>query len=104
MSSLLQFSGIVDHRGVGLLFYVTYDGSLLSPSRETFPCNRCVRLHETLYRAFRRPVGMLGCWVQFRYNGKIHAPDLSLPIPVAEVPLGATRLNETEAIAYWHSS
>ena len=103
MSSLLQFGGVVDHRGVGLLFYTTTDGDLLSQETDQYLCGRCGRKHSNLWRAFRKPVGMLGCWVQFRWDGKIHAPDLSVPIPIARPPRGAEKLTDEEATKYWHS-
>jgi hypothetical protein len=56
-----------------------------------------------LYRIFRRPVGMWGCWVEFRYNGSVHAPDLSVPIRVEKLPRDAERLTDEEAAKYWFS-
>lgn len=54
-----------------------------------------------LYRIFRRPVGMWGCWVVFRYNGAEHVPDLSVPIGVEKLPRGAKPLTNEEAAQYW---
>ncbi len=54
-----------------------------------------------LYRIFRRPVDMLGCWVRFRWNGSIHAPDLSVPIQVDTLPRDAEELTTEEACRYW---
>lgn len=56
-----------------------------------------------LYRIFRKPTGMWGCWVTFRYNGSEHAPDLSVPIHVEKLPRDAEPLTEEEAKKYWFS-
>ena len=109
MSSLLQFNGTVDERGVGLLFYLVGKGEpSYSDPVETIartddrPPGSFPR-HPVLYRAFRKPVGMLGCWVQFRYLGRVNAPDLSLPVAVDTVPRGAVRLTDEEIATYWQS-
>lgn len=60
-----------------------------------------VSLVPPLYRIFRKPVGMFGCWVTFRYNGDVHAPDLSVPIRVEKLPRDAVRLTDEEAARYW---
>jgi hypothetical protein len=54
-----------------------------------------------LYRIYRRPRGMCGCWVIFRYNGADQVPDLSIPIAIHKLPRDATPLTDTEASAYW---
>ena len=54
-----------------------------------------------LYRIFRRPAGMFGCWVVFRWNGKTHVPDLSVPIAVDALPRDAKPLTDIEAETYW---
>lgn len=54
-----------------------------------------------LYRIWRKPCGMFGCWVVFRYNGKKQVPDLSVPISLNVLPRDAEELTEQEAIAYW---
>lgn len=56
-----------------------------------------------LYRIYRRPVGMFGCWVVFRYNGAEHVPDLSVPIAVHSLPRDAKPLTDAECAAYWNS-
>lgn len=56
-----------------------------------------------LYRIFRRPLGMFGCWVTFRYNGETHAPDLSVPTRVEKLPRDAIALTDDEAARYWRS-
>jgi hypothetical protein len=54
-----------------------------------------------LYRIYRKPCGMFGCWVVFRYNGKENVPDLSVPIAVEKLPRDATPLSDEDSIAYW---
>jgi hypothetical protein len=54
-----------------------------------------------LYRIWRKPVGMFGPWVQFRWNGKLHAPDLSVPIAQINLPRDAEPLTDAEAARYW---
>lgn len=54
-----------------------------------------------LYRCWRKPVGMFGCWVVFRYNGKEHVPDLSIPIGTEQMPRDAKPLTDDEAAGYW---
>jgi hypothetical protein len=56
-----------------------------------------------LYRIFRRPIGMWGCWVVFRWSNEEHAPDLSVPISVYDLPKDAKPLTDEEAAAYWFS-
>lgn len=115
MSSLLQFHGETGRRGVRLEFYLTEphpdhpDLAVLGYTRDTCPCLRADRpdhraghTHPRIYVAWRKPVGMLGCWVQFRYNGGIYAPDLSLPIPVFKLPKGAKPIGDDETCRYWH--
>jgi hypothetical protein len=110
MSSLLQFDGETGRRGVRLefahpaTFEAQSDGPYLWIQREPVPCETCGKLHAQLYTAWRRPVGMLGCWVTFRYNGETHAPDLSLPINVERIPRGAVKLTPAENAARWHRS
>lgn len=56
-----------------------------------------------LYRIWREPVGMMGCWVGFRYNGEVHYPDLSTPIDEFKLPRDAEALTDEEAIHYWEN-
>jgi hypothetical protein len=56
-----------------------------------------------LYRIWRKPVGMWGCWVVFRWNGEEHVPDLSVPIGVDKLPRDAEALTDDEAAKYWFS-
>lgn len=105
MSSLLQFSGQIDRkRGVGLLFYLerTLANGWQHEDVESAPCSSCGRDHPQLYRAWRKPRGMFGCWVVFRYNGCDQVPDLSVPIAVERLPRDAKPLSTDEAAEYWH--
>ena len=122
MSSLLQHHGgrSIDGRKVELLFYPVvktadwdkYNGPESyrpSPDSTTFcdPSEMFVgpdgKRHIRLYRAYRRPLGLWGCWVQFRYNGKVHVPDLSVPISILKLPKDAKPLTDAECMAYWAS-
>lgn len=106
MTSLTQFTGPeakIDSRGVGLLFYETHiDGH---SGFDNFVCPLCGKLHPVLHRAYRKPRGLFGPWVVFRYNGQDHMPDLSIPIKVeaGELPMGSERLTDEASAIYWHS-
>lgn len=121
MSSLLQFSGDTSARGVGLQFVlVTKDEPTWSkycgpesynPSPEsttftkdvdTYACNTCGRTHARIHVAYRKPAGMWGCWVVFRYNGAEHVPDLSVPISVFRLPKDAKPLSDDDSSKIWH--
>lgn len=110
MSSLLQHDGArsADGRKVRLLFVLRrenprYPGSAVcGDDAETF-IGPDGKTRPTIYFAYRRPVGMLGCWVQFRYCGDVHAPDLSVPISTFALPRDAVRMPDAEAFAYWTS-
>lgn len=110
MSSLLQFSGTIDARGVGLQFvHVTphprelfADLASSGTPTELVSCATCGREHARIHVAYRRPCGMFGCWVLFRYLGGTHAPDLSVPIHVFQLPRGARPLSDSENAAVWH--
>lgn len=116
MSSLLQFNGDTSTRGVSLEFYQTTPnmedvaghGPLFAnmPTSgvpvELVPCNICGKAHERLYVAWRKPAGMFGCWVQFRINGKVEVPDLSVPIATFRLPRDAKPLSDTENSRRWH--
>tara|TARA_R110002096_G_scaffold66682_3_gene162238 strand:- start:5381 stop:5701 length:321 start_codon:yes stop_codon:yes gene_type:complete len=56
-----------------------------------------------LYRIWRKPVDMCGCWVGFRYNGEVHYPDLSTPIDEFKLPRDAEALTDEEAVKYWEN-
>jgi hypothetical protein len=115
MTSLLQFSGEIRGRKVGLEFTLPtpWDpvGKTFVPS-DGYDCQVCGRRHARIYVAFRRPVGMIGCWVQFRINGRVHAPDLSIPIGVDPesahgvrvLPRDARPLTDEESSRRWHAT
>ena len=124
MSSLLQFSGKMGHRGVQLQAYrverawkcgsFSYRRNLFpdaSPytvtirtwsyadhETETEACPQCGREHPKLYGFWRKPRGMFGCWVIFQYNGEKRIPDLSVPIQMQKLPRDARPL----PIIVWH--
>lgn len=54
-----------------------------------------------LYAIYRRPIGMFGCWVVFRWNNAERVPDLSVPIHVAKLPRDAKPLSDSESTSYW---
>ncbi|DAC71678.1 MAG TPA: hypothetical protein DSN98_09195 [Thermoplasmata archaeon] len=119
MTSLLQFNGTIDKRGVGLEFIkstvvknkvIGFDRGTLETWTtedkdydEKHLCTVCGQLHPRMYVAFRKPCGMFGCWVQFRYNGEVHVPDLSIPITVKEYPRDAIRMSDVESSRMWHN-
>lgn len=109
MSSLLQFGGRYAKGKVGLLFQVVKKepwsdlGITRDVDCDTFVCSQCGEEHSNLYEAFRRPVGMFGCWVVFRYHGAEQVPDLSIPISVERLPKGAKLMEQEWAEYYWHT-
>lgn len=112
MSSLMQFRGHSDRRGVGLQFVLIkkehwFVGDLKGLTRdvdvERVPCKTCGKDHARLHIAYRKPVGMFGCWVVFRYNGEKQVPDLSVPISIEKLPRDAKPVTDEENEKYWHS-
>jgi hypothetical protein len=119
MSSLLQFNGTIDRRGVGLEFIkstmiktipIGFDRQTLETWTidckeydEKHVCTICGQLHPRIYVAFRKPLGMWGCWIKFQYNGEIEVPDLSIPITVKKYPKGAIRMSDVESSRMWHN-
>lgn len=123
MSSLLQFAGEIGKKGVGLLFYLVVKGKDwekyngpeaykpnpegttfcddLEPVKLVNDKDGSIHTVPQLYRCWRKPCGMCGCWVGFRYNGKIHYPDLSIPIRIHKLPRDAEKLSEEEMKEYW---
>ena len=118
MSSLLQHHGgrSADGRNVELMCYETRKGSdwekyngpnSYNPTLEGQSFTEPVELDSSgnprLWRFFRRPVGMFGCWVVFEYNGKKQVPDLSCPFGVFQLPRGAEKLSDDESVKHWKS-
>lgn len=114
MSSLLQFRGQSKAGKVGLEMYLTKEierPELGLPgyrqtvdAEELVPCTCKYGKHTQLYRVWRKPVGMFGCWVVFRYNGKEHAPDLSCPFGVEKLPRDAEKLSPQDNCVAWNRS
>jgi len=114
MSSLLQFRGKVDKGGVHIEVYKTIpgrkeiefptDGTCVFGANweEPFTCSNCGRTHPILYTFPRKPVGMWGCWVVFRYNREEHVPDLSCPFGVDKLPKGSKKMTQQESEEAWH--
>lgn len=122
MSSLLQHHGGHKNGCVELLMYQVVKGPDWdkycgpesynpSPDSTTF-CNDAEQVElirpdgtkaivPKLYRIYRKPKGMFGCWVVFRYNGKDQVPDLSVPIAVHKLPKDAEAVPEDYAVKYW---
>jgi hypothetical protein len=115
MSSLLQFQGKVVKKGVLLEFYlathhkwINANGQectgALTEATEDISCPQCGKKHPQLYVAWRKPAGMFGHFVVFRYLGEEQVPDLSIPIAVERVPRGARKLTSEENAKHWHRS
>lgn len=66
--------------------------------------NDSLHIVPKLYRIYRKPKGMFGCWVIFRFNGVDQVPDLSVPIAVDKLPRDAKPLTNQEQIVYWQRS
>ena len=114
-TSLLQFNGKIDKRGVQLQFVLVGEGRLcryddieyisysLAKPIDTFDdCPICGKTHSHIYLAYRKPAGVFGHWVVFRYLGEEHVPDLSIPIRVPRPPRGSVRCDELESARIWH--
>ena len=115
MSSLLQHGGRIDARGVHIVAYLNPEGFTDTPTtsewwrrvREGFEpaaCASCSKLHPKLYTFLRKPVGMLGCWAQFRINGETRAPDLSVPLALPRLPRDARPMSAEDSARYWHTN
>lgn len=108
MSSLMQFQGSSSRKGVHLEFYQTIpnpqypDLPTSGQDAELVVCSTCGRKHPRIYIAVRQPVDMLGCWVRFRINGKLSAPDLSVPIATFKLPRDAKPVSDEENARMWH--
>ena len=110
MSSLLQFRGEVTRKGVVLEMYRTrenprYSGSAICGDIiDEVMCPTCQKTHARLYKVTRKPLGMFGCWVVFRWNNETHVPDLSHPIAVFTLPKDAKPVSDEENATMWHRS
>lgn len=65
------------------------------------PYKGALKQFPKLYRIWRKPQGMFGNWVIFRWNNEDHVPDLSVTISVEKLPRDAEALTEAEMIIYW---
>ena len=117
MSSLLQFGGKCDKRGVRLEFYRTTPntddianlGPIYSDSPTSGHDTDCIYMPggkklNRIWTAYRKPRGMFGCWVVFRINGTEQVPDLSCPIATFDLPRDVKPLPIAECIAAWNRS
>jgi hypothetical protein len=111
MSSLLQFRGSTKGGKVGLQVYLEKEedvpGLGFKHSRKVdaeplVKCTKCNGSHSQLYILWRKPVGMCGCWVVFRYNGEEHVPDLSCPFGIDKLPRDAIKLSPEQNSEEWH--
>ena len=107
MSSLLQHTGRIDRKKrVELILQLTRKGNnfrTVDVEPVELPYKGGIRIFPKLYRIWRKPKGMLGNWVIFRYSGEDHLPDLSVTIDVEKLPRDAEPLTEEEMIRYWNS-
>lgn len=104
MSSLLQFNGRVDSKGVHIQAYKVDSEPWYQAKEEfLFFCPKCKRQHPRLFIFARKPRGMFGPWVVFRFNGRDQVPDLSCPIALSVLPRDAQSLSLKESMEIWHS-
>ena len=96
MSSLLQSQGKTKGGRHEIFVYLRAAGmsKLTAPSGE-------VKTMIKLYRVWRKPAGMIGCWVLWRLNGRSRPLDLSIPTAVEKLPFDAHPLSDDDAAAYW---
>ena len=102
MSSLLQFNGNIDRQGVHIQCYLNGDKGFLGAA-ETVTDPETGRELPVLYTFARKPAGMLGCWVVFRYLGEKHVPNMSCPLNLDTLPRGAVRMTDDETLETWRS-
>jgi hypothetical protein len=98
----MQFNGSISRKGVELQAYLVEVESPLHPCNfkpiELVPCGVCGGQHPKLYGFWRKPAGMLGCWVIFRVNGEEHLPDLSVFMELSRLPRDARPIGQE----WWH--
>lgn len=111
----MQFTGRVDRAGVHLqailvhrvdkhfgpephqVYQTTEDNE-----EHLFDCPKCQKKHPRIFTFVRKPAGMMGCWVVFRYNGEEQVPDLSCPISLEKLPRDARAMTDEESAEAWH--
>ena len=118
MSSLMQHHGgrSADGRKVELLCYRVVKGAdwdkyngpgAYNPSPDSTTFCDDVELDASgnprLYRFYRRPKGMFGCWVVFQFNSADQVPDLSCPMALLQLPRDAKPLTDEESASHWKS-
>ena len=119
MSSLLQHHRGVESNGkVQLLAYQVektekwykYNGpesNSPSPDSTTFTDNADLTEdgYPFLWEFYRKPKGMWGNWVVFRWNNEDHVPDLSVPMSMFDfqMPRDARKLSAEESAKHWKS-
>lgn len=128
MSILLQFGGKYSSKGVHLQFVHTtpsekfiereiYPTGAIGPKvreyylKDSESCGDTTdgvfvpggKFYPRIWTAPRKPRGMFGCWVVFKYNGRDQVPDLSVPIHVFKLPKDAKPMTNEETINIWKS-
>ena len=94
MSSLLQSPLRVEWRGIEIF---------LTLKQEQYDKDGHYIGRPPLYRIWRKPAGMWGCWVLIRINGKTVPMDFSVPYEVERLPRDAKQVNRRDADKYWSS-
>jgi hypothetical protein len=112
MSSLLQFEGKIEKRGVHLMALldnghdIVRDGykPYIECFEDVYQCE-CGEVHPAIYTFCRKPRGVWGPWVVFRWCNQKHVPDLSTPMSLkpGERPRDLKRMSNEESTKYWHS-
>lgn len=102
--SMMQFEGRIRGGKVGLICMLD-SGKPYGERDEGNPHNAKEMIEGThlpvLYEFFRRPAGQWGAWTVFRYLGSEHAPDMSVPLTLKELPRDAVRVPDQAALRYW---
>lgn len=111
MSSPIQSSGRMDfQRGVEIFVYLQREERKHLSDDFSYPRKVDVEPEKLpgvkyevpkVYRIWRKPVGMLGCWVLFFINGEKLSPDMSVPLGLEKLPQDAEEMTEEERVAYW---
>lgn len=112
MSSLSQFDGEISKQGVHLMALLDNGYDIVTQGykpyiecfEDIYQCE-CGKIHPAIYTFIRKPRGMWGCWVVFRWNNEEHVPDLSTPmsLKLRDRPKDLKRMSNEDASKYWHS-
>ena len=114
MSSLLQFEGKIDKKGVHLMALLDNGHDIVKDGykpyiecfEDVYKCQcGCGKTFPAIYTFIRKPKGMWGCWVVFHWNNTDHVPDLSTPMSLKQTdrPKDLKRISNEESSQYWHS-